>query len=151
MLFKRISRTDPERVFIVCSNGYATASLTNGQAVMWDTGDANGISVTKPATAMKNMAAFAGIVSETIAAGEYGLVQVYGYHSAVIVDASATEDIYTGSPLFMSANAFNLEGPYELTGATDALYVEHRAVACALEAYTLDGTTGTIKAQIFAM
>ena len=151
MLFKRISRTDPERVFIVVSNGYATASLTNGQAVMWDTGDANGVSVTKPATAMKNMAAFAGVIAETIAAGEYGLCQIYGYHSAVRVDVSATADVYVGSPLFMSANAFCLEGPYEKSGVTEALYIEHRVVAAALEAYTKAGTTTTMKAQIFAM
>jgi hypothetical protein len=151
MLFKRISRTDPERVFIVCSNGYTTASLTNGQPVMWDLSDADGISVTKPGTAFSKMAAFAGIVAETIAAGEYGLVQVYGYHSAVIVDSSTTVDIYTGAPLFMSANAFNLEGPYEASKTTQEVYLEHRPVACALETYGSVGTTGTIKAIIFAM
>ena len=151
MLMKRISRTDPERVFIVCSNGYTTASLTNGQPVMWDMTDANGVSVTKPSAAFKRMCAFAGIVSQTIAAGAYGLVQVYGYHSAVIVDSSTTVDIYTGAPLFMSVDAFNLEGPYLASGATDELYVEHRPVACALEGYGSVGTTGTIKAQIFAM
>lgn len=151
MLFKRISRSDPERVFIVCKNGYSTASLTNGQAVMWDLGDADGVNVTKPGTAFKKMAAFAGIVAETIAAGEYGLLQVYGYHSAVIVDSSTTVDIFTGCPLFMSANAFNLEGPYLASATTDEIYVEHRVVGCALEAYTKVGTTGTIKAIIYAM
>jgi len=151
MLFKRISRSDPERVFIVCSNGYTTASLTNGQPVMWDLSDADGVSVTKPGTAFKRMANFAGVASETIAAGEYGLVQVYGYHSAVIVDSSTTADIWTGCPLFMSANAFNLEGPYLASGTTDELYVEHRPVAVALEAYGSVGTTGTIKAVIYAM
>lgn len=151
MLFKRISRTDPERVFIVCSNGYTTASLTNGQPVQWDMTDANGVSVTKPGTAFKRMAAFAGIVAETIVAGSYGLLQVYGYHSAVIVDSSTTADIYTGCPLFMSVNAFNLEGPYLASGTTDELYVEHRPIACALEAYGSVATTGTIKAIIYAM
>lgn len=151
MLFKRISRTDPERVFIVVSNGYSTASLTNGQPVMWDMGDANGVSVTKPSTAFKRGHAFAGIVAETIAAGAYGLIQVYGYHSAVIVDSSTTADIYTGAPLYMSVDAFNLEGPYLASGTTDEVYFDLRGVACALEAYGSVGTTGTIKAQIFAM
>lgn len=107
--------------------------------------------MTKPGTAFKRMAAFAGIVAETIAAGEYGLCQVYGYHSAVIVDSSTTVDIYTGCPLFMSVNAFNLEGPYLASGATDELYVEHRPVGCALEGYGSVGTTGTIKAVIYAL
>ena len=151
MIFKRISRTDPERIFIVVSNGYSTASLTNGQAVSWDTGDVNGVSVSKPGTAIKKAATFAGIVAETIAAGEYGLIQVYGYHSAVRVDCHTESDIYTGSPLFCHAAAFNLEGPYDASGTTNELYVEHRPVGCALEVYSSVGTTGTIKAQIFAM
>lgn len=151
MLFQRISRSDPERVFIVVKNGYTTASLTNGQPVMWDMGDADGVSVSIPSAAFKRGHAFAGIASETIAAGEYGLIQVYGYHSAVIVDSSTTADIYTGAPLYMSVNAFNLEGPYLASGTTDEVYFDARAVACALEAYGSVGTTGTIKAQIFAM
>lgn len=91
MLFQRINRTDPEKVFIVAYNSYSTASLSNGQAVIWDYAtDANGVSVTKPTDGSKAGgghfgAAFAGIAAETIAAGAYGLVQVYGYHSAVRV------------------------------------------------------------------
>lgn len=151
MLFKRISRSDPERVFIVVKNGYSTAALSNGQAVMWDMSDADGVNVTKCSAAFKRMAAFAGIVAESIAVSGYGLLQVYGYHSAVRVDSSTTADIYTGCPLFMSVDAFNLEGPYLASGTTEELYPEHRPVACALEAYTKVGTTGTIKAVIFAL
>lgn len=151
MLFKRISRTDPERVFIVVNNGYSTASLTNGQAVAWDLGDANGVSVTVCAAAMKNQCTFAGIAAETIAAGAYGLIQVYGYHSAVRVDSSTTADIYAGCGLFMTAAAFNLEGPYMASGATAGVLCDQRPVALALEAYGSVGTTGTIKAQIFGM
>jgi hypothetical protein len=151
MLFQRISRSDPERVFIVVSNGYTTASLTNGQAVAWDLGDANGVSVTKCAAAMKNQCCFAGIVAETIASGEYGLIQVYGYHSAVRVDASTTADIYAGCGLFMTVDAFCLEGPYMASGATAGIICDQRPVALALEAHGTVGTTGTIKAQIFGM
>ncbi|MHC4362955.1 MAG: hypothetical protein ACYSTZ_09020 [Planctomycetota bacterium] len=151
MLFQRISRANPEKVFIVCKNGYSTAALTNGQPVMWDMGDADGVNVTQPSAAFKRGSAFAGIVAETIAVSGYGLVQVYGYHSAVIVDSSTTADIYTGAPLYMSVAAFNLEGPYLASGTTDEVYFDLRPVACALEAYGSVGTTGTIKAQIFAL
>ena len=151
MLLARISRTDPEKVFIVVKNGYTTASLTNGQPVMWDMGDADGVNVTKPSAAFKRGAAFAGIVAETIASGSYGLIQVYGHHTAVIVDSSTTADIYTGAALFMSVAAFNLEGPYQASGATAGVHNDDVAVACALEAYGSVGTTGTIKAQIFAL
>jgi hypothetical protein len=91
MLLQRVNRSNPEKVFIIVKNSYSTASLSNGQAVMWDYAtDADGVGVTKPAAANKAGgnhygAAFAGIAAETIAAGSYGLVQVYGYHSAVRV------------------------------------------------------------------
>ena len=90
MLFERINRTNPEKIFTVAYNSYSTASLTNGQAVIWDyTTDADGVGVTKPtdgtARAGHLGTAFAGIAAETIAAGDYGLLQVYGYHSATRV------------------------------------------------------------------
>jgi len=151
MLFQRIKRADPERVFAVISNGYDTASLTNGQAVMWDLSDADGVSVTKCSTALKRQSAFAGIVAETITSGSYGLMQIYGYHGAVRVDASTTGDIYTGAGLSMTVDAFCLEGPYAASGATAGFEWDHRIVACALEGYGSVGTTGTIKAIIFAM
>ncbi|MBT7628783.1 MAG: hypothetical protein HN597_03640 [Desulfobacula sp.] len=151
MLVQRIKRSDPERVFIVVKNGYDTASLTNGQAVMWDLSDADGLNVTKCSTALKRQAAFAGIVAETIASGSYGLLQVYGYHSAVRVDSSTTADIYTGCGLAMTVDAFCLEGPYAASGATAGYEWDHRIIGCALEAYGSVGTTGTIKAMIFAM
>lgn len=90
MLYQRILRTDAEKVFIVAKNSYETASLTNGQAVIWDyASDADGVGVTKPTDGTGRAGhygiAFAGIVTDTIASGSYGLLQVYGYHSAVLV------------------------------------------------------------------
>lgn len=90
MLAQRINRSNPEKIFIVAKNTYATASLTNGQATVWDYAtDADGVGVTKPTDGTGRAghygAAFAGIAAETIAAADYGLIQVYGYHSAVRV------------------------------------------------------------------
>ncbi len=86
MLLQRVNRTNPEKIFVVAKNSYGTASLTNGQVVIWDwTTEVDGISVTL-ATATNLVAAgqdVAGIVTETIASDDYGLLQVYGYHSAV--------------------------------------------------------------------
>ena len=88
MLFQRVNRTNPEKIFLVAKNSYGTASLTNGQAVIWDwTTDGDGVGVTL-ATATENVSAgqdVAGIAAETIGAGDYGLLQVYGYHSSVRV------------------------------------------------------------------
>lgn len=86
MLFQRINRSDPEKIFIVVKNSYSTAALSNGQAVIWDwTTDCDGVGVTL-GIATNNVAAgqdVAGVAAESIAAGGYGLIQVYGYHSAV--------------------------------------------------------------------
>ena len=88
MLFQRINRSDPERIFVVVKNSYSSATLTNGQAVTWDwTTDANGVSVSIP-TATADVCGgtdAAGVIAESIAHGAYGLCQVYGYHSAAKV------------------------------------------------------------------
>ena len=101
MLFSRVNRSNPEKIFIVAKNSYSTASLTNGQAVIWDwTTDGDGVGVTL-ATATTNVSMgidVAGIASETIASGSYGLLQVYGYHSAVRVRTmTTTSHVYNES------------------------------------------------------
>ena len=123
MLFARISRANPEKVYVVVKNSYSTAALTNGQAVIWDwTTDCDGLGVTL-ATATENVSAgqdVAGVAAETIAAAGYGLVQVYGYHSAVLCRSmTATSHVYhesraeiaKGTPLVGGITAaFVLEG-----------------------------------------
>jgi len=123
MEFQRIKRSDPEKIFIVAKNSYSTASLSNGQAVIWDwTTDIDGVGVTL-ATATENVSAgqdVAGVVAQTIAHNDYGLIQVYGYHSAVRVRTmTSTGHVYhesrgavaKGTPLVGGITAaFCLEG-----------------------------------------
>src|SRR5574343_403331 len=109
MFFQRINQNDPERGFIAVYNSYSTASLTNGQPVQWDYAtDADGVSVTKPAA--QNGIAVAGVAVQTIAAGAYGLVQVYGYHSAVRVRTvtGGSPAVAAGVPLAMQNAVFCL-------------------------------------------
>ena len=153
MLFKRINRSDPEKIFVVVKNSWATASLTNGQAVIWDFGtDVDGVGVTRPTARATNMGlAAAGIAAETIVAGEYGLVQVYGYHSAVRVRACSSEHtIAAGSPLALNkaGSLFCLEPLY--TASTSANVQIYFPCAFAFEAYT-SWTTTTIKAFVKAL
>ena len=105
MLFQRINRTNPEKVFVVAYNSYSTAAITNGQFVNWDfITDGDGVGVTIPLARATNAGvAAAGIVATaSIAAGDYGLIQVYGYHSAVRVRTvtGGTPAIAKGTPLF---------------------------------------------------
>jgi hypothetical protein len=123
MMYQRINRSDPEKIFIVVKNSYSTASLSDGQPVIWDwTTDCDGVGVTL-ATATENVSAgqdVAGVAVETIAAGSYGMLQVYGYHSGVICRSmTATGHVYhesrgaiaKGTPLVGGITAaFCLEG-----------------------------------------
>lgn len=158
MLFQRIKRADPEKIFVIAKNSYSTASLTNGQAVIWDwTTDCDGVGVTV-ATATENVSCgidVAGIAAQTIAAGSYGLIQVYGYHSAVLVRTmTETGHVYhqsraavaKGTPLVggITADAFSLEG---VTPAETAQVLHPCAFALAAQAaYTETATACFIKA-----
>ncbi len=129
MEFQRLNRTDPEKIFIVVYNSYSTASLTNGQAVIWDYAtDSDGVGVTKPTDtfnvkALHNGAAFAGIAAETIAVGAYGLLQVYGYHSAVRIRSwtGGVPAIAKGTALACVSAVFCLESYINYALATSSL------------------------------
>lgn len=145
MIFKRINDDTPEQVFIVAKNSYSTSQVTNGMVVQWDyVTDGDGVSITK-AAARAAGAGFpaAGVVAQTITAGSYGLIQVYGYHSAVRVRAvtGGANPIVVGNPL-----AINVAGSVFLaesfnTGADQVLVFPF---AFALEAYS--SFTSTTKA-----
>jgi hypothetical protein len=156
MLFQRINRTDPEKVFIVAYNSYSTAALSNGQAVMWDYAtDANGVSVTKPTAINSHIGApvMAGIAAESIAVGSYGLIQVYGYHSSVRMRTATTTGttplkvnaIAVGSPLHAPfASGFQLES---WSSASTSFLVRPVGFALAAQAsYTTKAVAAFIKA-----
>ena len=101
MLFKRVSRSDPEKVFIVVKNTSA-ATLADGYVVEWDfTTEKDGVCVIKPTTLAVSLGnAVAGVAVESIVDDAYGLIQVYGYHSAVRARACTSDDaIALGSGL----------------------------------------------------
>lgn len=109
MLWQRINRNSPEKCFVIVYNSYSTASVTNGQGVIWDFAtDADGVGITRPTARATNAGtAAAGIIAETIAAGQYGLMQVYGYHSAVRM-----RTVTGGSPAIVAGRplAINVAG-----------------------------------------
>lgn len=106
LLIQRVNRSDPEKIFITVYNSYSTAALSNGQGVIWDFAtDADGLGVTRPTARATNAGmAAAGVVAEAIAAGAYGLVQVYGYHSAARVRTvtGGSPAIVPGRPLVIN-------------------------------------------------
>jgi hypothetical protein len=158
MLFQRIGRTDPEKIFGVFYNSYSTASLTNGQPAIIDYAtDADGKGVTKPTDGSKAGGghfgmAIAGIAAETIAAGAYGLLQLYGYHSAVRVRTltGGAPAIAAGTALASINAVFALEsfpGSISVTStATQHLYFPCAIALAAQASWTTKAIAAFVKA-----
>lgn len=88
MLIQRISRTDPERVFIVVRADQA--GIIRGLPVSFNMdGTRNGIDVVK-CDALPNYALLAGAAHTDIANGDYGLAQCYGYDDDCYVVKTAS-------------------------------------------------------------
>jgi hypothetical protein len=95
MIFQRVNRSDPEKVFIsVLSNG----TLIVDQCVQWELASASIDGVKVRSIAAGNEFAFVGVCDKAIASGAYGLVQVYGHRSTSIVFQTNTSQD-TGLPL----------------------------------------------------
>lgn len=121
MLFQRLNRSDPEKVFIVIKNTYSTAAITVGQAVCFDyTTDADGVGVTQPTTALLEVPA--GIVeTASIAVGDYGLAQVYGHNANALVDG--TSGLAAGDTLQIANGSFDLvKDATEVSGASGTIF-----------------------------
>ncbi len=134
MFFQRIQSTDPQKIFIIGYNSSADA-WSNGYVVRWDYDtDINGVGMEKPAAKGATglgRAAIAGVVAESIAASAYGLVQVYGYHSAVRVFSSTTGSgaIAKGTALNGPKTAWYALGNVGKTGTQANCYCKGFALA----------------------
>jgi hypothetical protein len=146
MLLQRINRSDPEKIFIVAKNSYSTAALANGQAIAWDyvtDGDGVGVTLATIATKHGGMSG-AGVVAQAIAAGSYGLVQVYGYHSAARVRTltGGAPAVATGTCLGLVNTVFCLDSIAVSVASTAVVKIRY-PVAFSLGAATAGFTTVT--------
>ena len=141
MLFKRISRTDAEKVYIVVQN-VSGGTLTAGYACCFDLSSVDGVRVTKPATA--NFQAFAGIADADIADSGYGLVQVYGYRSSAYIYRSTEKATAAGVELELVNAVWGLSpvGGAIASGQT-------KAFAFACEAITSSTSASYTTAKVF--
>lgn len=150
MIFKRVNRDNPEQIFITVRNGSATTAMAAGGACMWDltSSDNDGVKVRRISNSTNRSICFAGIAVEAIAAGDYGLIQVWGYNSTVNVRMSGTTAIYTGCPLYADISGVRLNTPGQASGFTGTTW-QHELwpAAFAMEAYT---TTTAADIQIAA-
>jgi hypothetical protein len=86
MLFKRVSRTSAETIFVVVKN-VTGGTLTAGYSCVWDTSTVDGVRVTKNGAATLTL--YAGVADADIANNGYGLIQVWGYRANAYVSYSS--------------------------------------------------------------
>ena len=96
MLFQRINRSDPERIFSIFYN-VAGATVTANYPAVWDTATSDGVRVTKPATL--NLSCLVGIATNTITDSTYGKVQCYGFRSSAFVTSDTSQAVNQGDIL----------------------------------------------------
>lgn len=146
MIFQRLNRSDPERIFIVVQNNEG-AAINKDQTVQWELASASidGVKVRDMDTA--NDYAFAGIADAAIANGEFGLLQVYGYRSSSIVFQTGTS-VATGVPLVAVAAQDYLNSVLS-TFASNTSVTLHNIVAVLGESITDATASGTVSRKIF--
>lgn len=83
-----VPSTEADGVYVRVKNGSAQA-LANGDVVIWDATDDDGITVDVTTSAGSKLVA--GVIVDSIAIGGYGRMQVWGYHPAVKVDGGTTD------------------------------------------------------------
>src|SRR3990167_9299867 len=111
MLFKRLNRTDAERVFAVFQANETGVAADDVVSLELTAASLDGVKVTQPVTA--SLTAVVGIADAAIANGAYGLVQIYGYRSTSRVLQTGTS-LTAGLTVLAPVNAQD----YLSSGAT---------------------------------
>lgn len=88
MLFKRLNRTDAERIFAVFKANEANIAADDVVSLELTAASLDGVNIAQPAAA--SLTAVVGICDAAIGNGAYGLVQIYGYRSTARVLMTGT-------------------------------------------------------------
>ena len=139
MLFQRVNRTNPERVFMVMQANAAGVAADDVVQLELTAASVDGIKVIQPATA--NMQAVVGVADAAIANGDYGLVQIFGYRSTSRIGPTDSTQTSLGRVLIPVAGQ-----DYFSTIATNAQY---GALAVLLESLTTGTSSDTVSKKIF--
>ena len=133
MLFKRISRSSPEVVYLVVKNVSGSTVAANDSVVFDVSATVDGVGVTQVSAA--DLSAFAGIADADIANNAYGLVQAYGYRASVNVYNSSTASFAAGATLGTFAAQWGLQ-PAATGTTTQGFGFLCETVASSAGAYT---------------
>lgn len=140
MIFQRVNRSDPERVFIVMQANAANIAKDDAVGLDMTAASVDGVKITQPATG--TLHACVGVADNAIANGDYGLVQVWGYRSTSRVFQTNTS-IDTGNVLIPVAAA----DYFASVALTTSIIQPIRAVL--LESIASSSASATISAKVF--
>ena len=146
MIFQRLARTDPERVFVVVRNNEGT-TLAKDTTCGWEPASASvdGVRVRQPDTANEYL--FVGIVDAAIANDDFGLVQIWGYRSTSTIFQTGTS-IDTGAALVPVAGQAYLQSVASSTTSTANVTLQP-VYAALLESIASSAASATISKKIF--
>jgi len=135
MLFTRLQRTGPEKVFTVVSN-IQGATITTGYPVNLAVGVSNdGISAQIANTAA-NYPGFIGVAVKDIASNDYGLVQISGFVNSVFLSNVGTSiTITAGDPLVPAPAGFFSGAPTYANSGFRMAFASNVPVAVSGTAY----------------
>jgi hypothetical protein len=146
MIFQRLNRTDPERVFVIVQNNEG-AQINKDQSVQWELASASidGVKVRDLDTG--NLYAFAGVADANIATSAYGLIQVYGYRStSILFQTGASQD--TGLALIPVVAVDYLQSVATVLTSTDN-FTRTPIVAVLGESIASAAASATVSRKIF--
>ncbi len=144
MIFQRVNRTDPERIFIVVLSNETCAA---DDCLIWETASASIDGVKVRITDTGLLYGFVGLADAAITSGNYGLVQVYGYRSTSrVFQTNTSQD--TGVALVPVAGQVRLASV--ATSTTSSADVTQQPVFAMLgETIASSSASATISAKVF--
>ena len=155
MIFQRLNRSNPERVFVVMRANVASIAADDAVQLELTAASADGVRIIQPTAAQ--LWSFVGIVDAAIANGSYGLVQVYGYRSTSRVFQTNTSQAL-GAPLIPVAAQDYMQSVASTTlyssfdssvSVADSTFTNNPIFAVLMETIASSAASATISAKVF--
>jgi hypothetical protein len=135
MFIPHVVSTEADKVFVNVLNNQGS-SVTDGEALVWNTSTPDGVRTTQPAAGTLNL--LVGLADGTIAASAYGLAQAYGYKASGSVINNKTTGVAAGAVLtavaaqdYLGYSATNTAQAAGFVYYADATYVTDSTPAAA--------------------
>lgn len=151
MVFSRVNRTSPERMFMVVRNSEG-ATLNADDCVIWETASASvdGIRVRQPDTS--HLGSVVGVVDAAITNTSYGLVQIYGYRSTSrVFQTNTSQDTGAFMEASLGGAALSSYASSQTAASNTTVSISHRPGPYFILAETIasSSASATISAKMF--